>query len=334
MRRWTVTALLAVLLSMQPLAGQQPQGRIYHSMVATESSGSVFVFGGVTEHGWEMNLLDVWALDVSSMTWEVAGALEPADSYSAAFDAESDRVIVFSLAGETWAFDSKIGEWERMSPAKSPSGRCGQRTVYDRAADRVILFGGFACTAVEDPMQNDTWAYDYEADSWQEMRPTTAPPVRMYHAMAYDPTAKRSVVWGGRVEDPAAWSYDYHSDNWTRHEAPGGPGGIRSYHTITYDPTLEAMVVFGGLALDAPLSFDGTLQNDTWILDLDDSGWRRVETRGAPPPRSHHAAVYEPGIGQIVIYGGELEASYSGVMTGEVWTFDPEGESWIRQEAR
>jgi Galactose oxidase, central domain len=334
MRHWNVTAVLAALLSTQPLAGQYPQGRIYHSMVATESNGAIFVFGGVTEHGWEMDLLDVWALDVSSMTWEAAGVLEPADSYSAALDTQSDRVIVFSLTGETWAFAPGTGEWERMSPATSPSGRCGQRTVYDRAADRVILFGGFVCTAVEDPMQNDTWAYDYESDSWQEMRPATAPPERMYHAMAYDPIAERSVVWGGRVEDSAVWSYDYESDNWTRHEAQGGPSGIRSYHSLTYVPTLEAMVVFGGLALDAPLSFDGTLQNDTWILDLDGSGWRKVPTGGAPPPRSHHAAAFGPSIGQVVVFGGEVEASYSGVMTDEVWTFDPEGEIWVRGKTR
>lgn len=321
-------ALVSTFLGF-PLAGQEPVGRIYHSMISTGPDEGIYVFGGVTEHRWVMDLLDVWVLEPAPMEWDSVGVLTPGDSYAAAFDSGSRRMIVHSLTGDTWAFDPEGASWEHQSPAISPSGRCGQRMVYDQESDRVILFGGFGCTAVDDPVQSDTWAYDYESDEWEEMNPSLSPPARMYHAMDYDPSTDETVLWGGRVDDAAVWSYDYESDHWTRHEPVGGPSGIRSYHTMTYEPTLDRFLVFGGLELDAPLSFEGSLQRDTWLLDIDQGLWQKVEAIQSPTPRSHHAAAYSPVLDQVVIYGGELEASYSGIMTGEVWTFDAEERTWI-----
>ena len=68
--------------------------------------------------------------------------------------------------------------------------------VYDTKAGKVILFGGFKCTSMADPLLNDTWSYDYQSDTWKEMSPETNPPARIYHGMVYEPEAGMTLVWG------------------------------------------------------------------------------------------------------------------------------------------
>jgi hypothetical protein len=324
-----ITAVVALLLVAPPLAAQpSPPARIYHSMVSLGADRGVLVFGGVTRHGWTMDLHDVWRLRTTSMSWQRQADLDGVDMYSAALDTQSQRVIVLALDGGTWAFDPASAQWQRMRPPQSPSFRCGQRTVYDSESDRVILFGGFGCTSVQDPVFGDTWAYDYDSDTWEDLRSSSAPPARMYHGMGYDPESDRVLVWGGRVRDSSVWSFDYNARSWQEHPFPGGPSGIRAYHTMTYDPTQAAFVVFGGLSLEEPLSVQGALQGDTWLLSPTDA-WSRVEATVAPQPRSHHAAVYDPELGRVLIFGGEVEAPYSGRMVGEIWSFHAAQSAWV-----
>ena len=322
--------LVGLSVATQVSAQDEPTARIYHSMVALDANRGALVFGGVTQHGWAMDLHDVWRIRTNPIVWEHAADLDGVDMYSAAFDSQSNRVIVFSVEGATWAFDPDLSTWEQMSPAVAPSFRCGQRTVYDVESDRVVLFGGFGCTSVQDPVFSDTWAYDYEADRWERLEPELSPPPRMYHAMAYDPRADRVVVWGGRVEDSSVWSFDYNTNSWERQTLPGGPDQIRAYHTMTYDPGSDAFLVFGGLELDEPLAFEGALRGDTWSLDLDSYSWEEVDTGpGSPSPRSHHAAIYDEILGRVLVYGGETDSPYSGLMSGEIWSFDSTSRSWV-----
>lgn len=334
MKTLVISTFAAMYLS-QPVCAQDtaPRARIYHSMVGRTGSHDVLVFGGVTAHGWVMDLQDVWTLDLTDATWRRVADLEPGDLYAAAYDVQSDRVVVLTLTGETWAFDPSSAMWEKKSPANAPSGRCGHRLEYDSSADAVILFGGFACTSVNDALLNDTWTYDYETDTWTEKRPDSAPPARIYHAMAYHPSLNRTVVWGGRTADESIWLYNLQANTWRERPATGGPTGARAYHTMTYVPLLDRLVVFGGLDLAAPMSFEGTLTNETWLLDVGASTWTKLERGEFPSPRSHHAAVYDPRSGRVIVHGGELESSYSGVMSAELWSFDASAMRWVRLAA-
>lgn len=74
---------------------------MYHSMTRTDRDGELLVLGGATRHGWTFDLLDVWSFDPARGAWERVGDLEPGDLSAAAFDAESGRVVVLALNGET-----------------------------------------------------------------------------------------------------------------------------------------------------------------------------------------------------------------------------------------
>ncbi len=98
--------------------------------------------------------------------------------------------------------------------AKGLSKHPGGLLAYDAELDRIILFGGYDATRT---YLNDTWAYDFNSDTWTEMKPSTSPPSRNYHAMAYDATADRVLVWDSSSvypDDVSMWSYDFHTNTW------------------------------------------------------------------------------------------------------------------------
>lgn len=306
-----------------------PDARMYHEMVSpTADAGEVLVFGGQTFHGWDLDVGDLWAYEPDTDRWEQRREPLAGEVTAAAYDAESDRVVVVDLDGGTFSYDAATDEWERMQPADAPSPRCGQTMAYDTESDRVVLFAGFACTKVTDPMLDDTWTYDLNSDSWKQMNPETSPPARIFHGTAYDPGADRVVVWGGRVEDDRVWTYDVNNDRWEPHRPVDGPTGIRAYHGVAYDPVGERVLVFGGLDLLSPLSTAGEMLDELWAYDVDEGRWTRVTVENPPAGRSHHAMVFAPAIGRHVVFGGETGSPYSNNVTDEIWLFDPATDTW------
>src|SRR3989442_15890746 len=83
-----------------------------------------------------------------------------------------------------------------MSPAASPLARSHHAMAYDSGSDRVILFGGYSscCGGIA---LGDTWAYDFNANTWTDMTPAVAPTSRESSAMAYDSQSDRVILFGG-----------------------------------------------------------------------------------------------------------------------------------------
>ena len=278
-----------------------------------------------------MDREDAWVYDLGANSWARLGSNEPKEIFAAAYDRQSRRIIAFNLPGETWALDPANGSWEQRTPSQAPSTRCGERMVYDSNSDRVILFGGFGCTSVSDPMFNDTWSYDYESDTWTRHEPADAPPPRCYHDMVYHPPTDQVVLWGGRVEDSRVWFFSLEDETWTDVEVSAGPEGIRSYHTMASEPKTGLILVFGGLVVDEPMGIGGKLLNEMWSFDINGQKWTLVETENTPTIRSHHAMATHSPTGQLVVFGGELEAPYSDTVSDEVWIFDPVTLRWDKR---
>lgn len=304
-----------------------PSARIYHPMVS--DGERLYVFGGLTRHGWGPGLTDAWAYTPADATWEPLGAPEPGEVGHPAYDAESDRFIMLDFDGETWAYDPGADAWEHRKPSKSPSARCGERTVYDSQSDRVVLYGGFACTGPSDPGLDDTWTYDYNSDTWQQMTPDRSPPGRMFHGMVYDAASDRTVVWGGRVDDTRVWTYDADDDRWMSPSVSGGPQELRSYHAMSYDPVQEQVLVFGGLEVSRPDAMTGTLRGDLWAYDVSRQRWQEIAVKNGPQPRALHQMAFDHVTGTHVIFGGEISSAYSNDLTNEVWAFDPINDEWL-----
>jgi N-acetylneuraminic acid mutarotase len=213
--------------------GDSPSARGGHCMVFDPVTGKIILFGG-----WDgmsgLDLNDTWAYDPAANTWDElnpVGSRPPARSYhSMAYDPTSGKVILFGGGtleddyADTWAYDPVANTWTKLDPAGGvPPARNSHSLVSDPESGKVILFGGWNIRRTF----GDMWAYDPAINSWTELEPTgETPSPRDDHAMAYDPTTRRSILFGGCddtlqfVND--TWAYDAASNTWIELGSDGG----------------------------------------------------------------------------------------------------------------
>jgi len=141
------------------------------------------------------------------------------------------------------------------------------------------------------------------------------PKPRTGHAMAFDSTRKKVVLFGG---DSLAnklfndtWEWD--GEFWTQ-MADIGPSP-RSGHAMAYDGINLRTVIFGGIA-------DNVKSGDTW--NWDGEAWTQLSNSG-PQPRSGHTMVFNKSRNAILLFGGE---SANSNLLGDTWEFN--GTDWTQ----
>jgi hypothetical protein len=190
---------------------------------------------------------------------------------------------------------------------------------YDEARDRTVLFGGNSSGT----LLNDTWLWD--GTNWSAQSPSTRPPVRCAHAMAWDATSGRMILFGGSTSlDPTnspaladTWAWD--GTEWTALAPTMAPVG-RASHTMTGDAARGTIVLFGGAS---PASPNLNLSDETWTWD--GSGWTQQVPARRPAARASHGAAYDPMRKRVVIFGG---GAYGFPSLSDSWEWD--GTDWTQ----
>jgi N-acetylneuraminic acid mutarotase len=192
--------------------GAVPAARSGHSMAYDPETQRVILFGGTqdSDEGDDVYFDDTWAYDPAANTWtelHPAGDVPAARSFhSMVYEPNTGTVILFGgvqgdvAAGgtyfdDTWAYDPVDNAWTELETRRAaPSARMSQSMVCNPDTGRVILFGGSANGVI----LTDTWAYDLDAHSWNELDPQGEVPTGgLSSAMVYDPAGGRLVLFGG-----------------------------------------------------------------------------------------------------------------------------------------
>lgn len=310
-----------------------PPGMVYHYAIYEPNQNQIMIFGGNSKHGFDADVKLVFSYDPITGQWGEPREFLASPAWKSAlapvYDAESSRVIVFNVDGETWAYDFSADSWQSMAPATSPPGRCGHSTIYDSESDIVIMYGGFGCKSPMDLPFDDVWAYDFNSNTWTQMAP--GPGLRVYQGMVYDSESDRILMWGGRPEteisDNSIWVYDFNTDTWTENPVEDGPVNRSTYHTMTYIPELDRTYIIGGVVLTGP--FSGDFVSEIWEYDLNSNTWNLIEAEGSPGALAKQAAAYDPQTGLIYFYGGSKDILYDNdFISYEFWSFDPVNHIW------
>ena len=326
--------------------GTPPNRRTEAAAIYDPVRQRMVVFGG-----WGQNppasgaaLADVWALTLAdSLQWTELHAegdsIPGLFACGSAYDSARDRMLVYGgdgrrRHGDVWAL--RFGDppsWVRLTPpAPQPSPRASARAIYDRARDRLVMFGGTS--------GGDTWALSFGgALAWTELEAGDGygPLPRQFHSAEYDSTLQRVLVFGGVcVFEGTGRDYRYlvHNDLWSltlgpraswvqvsRDSAPPGRYG----HVATLDPVADRMIVFGGVGLNPP-DYEGPSElalDDLWQLPLGGTQpWSRIEAEGSPPPaRFMDTAIYDPPRRRMLVFGGrDFQRTF-----GDLWALSLDG---------
>jgi parallel beta-helix repeat protein len=206
------------------------------------------------------------------------------------------------------------GEWTERHPASAPSPRLVNWMAYDSLSDKVILFGGrfsyYGC-------YNETWAYDFDTDTWTNMTPPAAPSSRWSHAMAYDSQSNRVILFGGsnQLENfNDTWAFNYEQNEWTNMNPSVAPSP-RGDYGMAYDSQSDRVILFGGYA--------GYDSDETWSYDFETNSWTNMNPTSRPPARFTPAIAYDIQSDRVLIFGG-----IGGGLRDDMWAYDFESNTW------
>ena len=256
----------------------------------------------------------------------------PRWSFGASSDAAHDRVIVYGgalgftspCADDAWVLNhaSGIGHvpaWQRvLTRGPVPPARAAFDQVYDAPRRRLIVFAGHDCVY---PTYHDTWVLAFDdstlaSGTWTLLVPDSSagvPVARDNYAAAYDTTAARLFIFGGRaagVPTGELWALDHAS----------GTGGIPAWRPLScagespvlihpasaFDVASDTWTFFGGI--DA----SGQVTRSVWRIhglqrDLQHCRWEQLPIADpSPAARASATAALLPRSRGIVVFGGDF----------------------------
>ncbi len=289
-----------------------PEPRAAAGLVYDVQADRAVLFGG--EAGSQIN--DMWEYEIGSGNWTrlwEPGTPDDRWSFGFVYDDHNDRCILFGgydgrCFNDTWEYDPYSREWTRIETTNAPSPRGWFDMVYDSNEDLMVLFGGMD---QQGTYLGDTWEFNVQTDEWSQAS-TSGPSGRSLHAMAYDPSDSRTVLYGGENSSDYiksdTWEYDSILNTWYS----GGTGpSARKQTAMVYSAQFERIVLFGG----SGLSNDSLA--DTWEYEAGANNWTETSPTTSPKNRTDHRMVYDPIERRVVMYGG-MDISY---YTNDTWTY-------------
>ena len=281
--------------SLRKTTDISPSRRYGHTMARDDARGRITLFGGCSDEdaaGTFVPLDDTWILSqghwspVVTLDPDLDGDPPPRCAHSTAYDPARDRMVMFGGFGntgglaDTWEWDGS--SWTLRDEGGGPSARTGAAMAFDPTSSRVLLYGGH--TRADSQPNDETWAWD--GIQWTQLFPTDPendanPGAITLGAMAFDRTADLAVL-----VTPTMWGWT--GVSWKRLADP--PPDVRpdTLSAAYHDGRSQVVVRSCGLSW----SYDGA----TWT----------EETGNALGTRASSAMAYDPGLQQLVTFGGQF----------------------------
>lgn len=238
-----------------------PSARAEHAMAFDAARNNVVLFGGVAAG---ISQSDTWVWDGSDWSQVEDTGPSARRGHAMTYDTVRSRTVLFGgvgdaggqsapTLGDTWEWDG--ASWKHVQDI-GPAAATGAAIVFRSATS--ALFGGISAipSAPGSKLFGMTW--EWNGHLWTA-RQDMGVGARFDHAMAFDSTRGRVVLFGGR-SDPSADS-GLKGDTWEHADAavppppPQGPGSTVPVASVTATPnpvlpgqTVTITVQLGGLA--------------------------------------------------------------------------------------
>ncbi len=194
-----------------------------------------------------------------------------------------------------------------------PGRRIGHGVAYDRARDRVVVFGGVVPggdDGVDIPV-DDLWEWD--GRDWSKVQVAgEGPSRRSAFGMVYDAFREEVVLHGGgRSFDggrtpgvPLDSTWVWRGERWEkRNELSPLDLSARIGPQMAYDSRNQRVLLFGGETGSVP---DVVRADDLWAWDGQTwSALAQGSNQKKPPARSEAGVTFHEQTGQLMIFGGQ-----------------------------
>ena len=257
--------------------GKEPPAATGDTITFDSGSGQVILYT-IAARDWS-DVTEVWSYDIDDGYWrEMSDEHIPRGMFGPrlVYDSESDVVLLIGPRGpnlETWSYDLNADSWAELEPQGSPPGRDFAALTYDSGADRVLLFGGFP--PLSDETMADTWAYDYNSNTWTDLTSDVSPAARGYTALAYDPMTDKTYLFAGQPYPDSVndtWAFEFGTQSWTE-LLPASAPPPRGTHGLAYNPVDHSIVMFGGgVRIGGGPDWEA-VPAETWIYDPSANTW-------------------------------------------------------------
>ncbi len=238
--------------------------------------------------------------------WSVYGTFSLGQKYD--FDPDTKKFYFFAH-GKTFAYDPAARTWEDRQPPTNPTGELGgillwSSMCYDSHRQRFVLFGGGNIpTERGDP---GTWVYSPRENTWSQLKLDRQPTPRANSRLAYDPIAKKIVLFGGdqlQILLSDTWTFDVVADRWEQCYPLLGPSP-RGGHALLWLPTAKRLLLLGGYSYSSTTEYVASLYKspplEAWLFDTNTQAWqlvKRWEPKESPTSPSNFflSASVQPG---------------------------------------
>ena len=94
--------------------------------------------------------------------------------------------------------------------------------AYDQESNRAIIFGSLTGDWYDkNTFSDETWTYDYNTNSWNQLELDSVPGRLWAQAMAYSPAIDRIILFSGHINMSHTtmigdtWLFDLNTNTWT-----------------------------------------------------------------------------------------------------------------------
>jgi hypothetical protein len=252
-------------------------------------------------------------------------------SQSTAYDAATDRLIVFggynpTGSGETndvWVLINATGAagvptWQQVipnAPAGLPATRQAHSAVYDRATNRLIIFGGGqAGGGAFSVLFQDVWVLTFANNAggtpqWIPLTPSGGPPApREGHAAVYNQATNEMFLFGGGNNGIMSVPNDLWvleaangigTPTWIQLSETGNVPGRLENFASAYDQASNRWTVVGGCCFYTNASEVLALNQPNGVPQ-----WTSLSPSGTLPPGGDAAVYgYDPVSNRMIVHG-------------------------------
>ncbi|HEX9160868.1 MAG TPA: hypothetical protein VF980_04105 [Thermoanaerobaculia bacterium] len=320
-----IFVIAALLLSAQTLLAAGPSARTGARMVFDESTGLTVLFSGVAPSDLgtvtSYNPADLWLWNGSRWVLRYPDHAPPGrSSHIMVYDSARKREVIFGGTqgtgttdlNDTWAFSKN--DWTQIETNDAPAARSLSGAAYDRARDRIVLFGGvhaFIADKIGTVTTTnffDTWEFD--GTDWTKVADNGPQVIRPL--LVYD-EARNQILMIGENDKfaPLMYSYDTTAHTWNQ-VTPATMPPCTNESAATFQRNSGLVFLVGGVCTNSTTNEEAF----TW----DGTNWTTIASTSTIIKASNQALTFDAQRNVTVMFGG-TEAF--GLPRATTFTFDP-----------